>query len=364
MVLAFTVGNLISPIISLLPLSQIAAQDELLASSFYWGFMFLNFFILLFSLLLFDRVADILTNSAFPQLPKYILAIFLVSNIVIRTSFWSAHQQMLTFFSPLLCIYLTLNIVLADQLNPKKIYLIALLGGFLLLTYGNFLLLFPCILLAMTIQLFRSNKFWQLQMLKLFVPFILLFIFPIVMWFSILLMVNGSIYTHEVSAYRQFVWIFDKLSISFKDFYEQLISFTALYWVSIYRTVLIFLVGLFLLKIFNSLSQLKNKDKDYPTNYLLTRNWIAVVFTLYLFFFWLMGYYSERLTYTLVPIVLCLIVLELNMIISRGRALTVKLVYVLLLFLALGWVYRGVTFYEPYKELSETKKIEFLQTYI
>ena len=84
----------------------------------------------------------------------------------------------------------------------------------------------------------------------------------------------------------------------------------------------------------------------------------------YFIFFFFMGYYSERLTFTLVPIVLCLIILELNLLLARGRRLTVSLVYVLLLISALGWVFRGVTYPEPYKELSKTDSVESLQTFI
>ena len=77
-VLASAVGYTLSPLFAVLPIKNIAAQDELLADSFYWGFMLLNFTILVISLLLFDRIADILTDGKFPQFAKYIFAVFLV----------------------------------------------------------------------------------------------------------------------------------------------------------------------------------------------------------------------------------------------------------------------------------------------
>src|SRR5215204_6037 len=138
-VLASAVGYLLSPVFRVLQLQTAAAQDELLASSFYWGFMLLNFTILVISLLIFDRIADILSGGKFPAAAKYILAVFLISNVVIKTSFWSAHQQMLTILSPLLCVYICLRIVLANELKAKSVHRFAFLGGILLLCYGNFL---------------------------------------------------------------------------------------------------------------------------------------------------------------------------------------------------------------------------------
>ncbi len=363
-ILAFVVGNAISPIVSRLPAWSVASQDELLTSPIYWGFMLLNFLFLWLSLLLFDRIIDILTDHKFPQIPKYLLAFYLISNIVIKTSFWSAHQQMLTIFSPLLCILITLKIILAEDLNFKKLCCVSFFGGILLLTYGNFLILLPALILALTIQLFISGKLWQLKSIKFFLAIPIFFILPIAVWFSVLLLINGSIYSHEVSAYRQFVWVFDKLSISFNDFYQQFIFFATLYGISIYRTVLIFLVGLFFLKIYNWFVRYKEKQTAYPANYILSRNWIAALLGFYFTFFFFIGYYSERLTFTLVPVVLCLIILELNILLDRARALTVTVIYVLLLLLSLGWVYRGVTYPEPYKELSKKTSIERLQRII
>jgi len=363
-IIAFAVGQAISPIVSQLPAWPAADQDELLTSPFYWGFMLLNFLFLWLSLLLFDRIIDILTDHKFPQIPKYLLAVYLISNIVIKTSFWSAHQQMLTIFSPLLCIFLTLNIILAEDLNFKKLCFISFVGGILLLTYGNFLILLPALLLAVTIQLYISGKLRQRGSIKFFPAIPIFFILPIAVWFSVLLLINGSVYSHEVRAYRQFVWVFDKLSISFKDFYEQFIHFATLYGISIYGTVLIFLVGLLFLKIYNWLVRLKEKKSDYPANYRLSRNWILTLFVFYFAFFFFIGYYSERLTFTLVPVVLCLIVLELNILLDRARTLTVTVIYVLLLLLSLGWVYRGVTYPEPYRELSKKTSVELLQKVI
>ncbi|MEP6900220.1 MAG: hypothetical protein ABJA66_00640 [Actinomycetota bacterium] len=359
--LASSFGYLLAPIFAILPLQNFAAQDELLTDSFYWGFMLLNFTILVISLLLFDRIVDILTGGKFPQFAKYLLAVVLVSNVVIKTSVWSAHQQMLTILSPLLCIYFCLRIVLAEEPPPRKIYLISLIGGLLLLTYGNFLILFASVIVAISIQLYRSENFSRRTFKKFLIPSFVLFTFPTLLWSAILLVVNGRVYSHEVSAYRQFVWIFDKLLISFKDFYDQLISFTALYWTSIYRTVLVFIVALILLKIYNSIFQPKKDPAEISPNQFLMQSMLAIIFMLYLSFFWLMGYYGERLTFTLVPVVLCLIALELNEVISRGTALTVKAVYVLLLFCAFFWVYSNVNTYGPFKDLSKTNNFQYLR---
>ncbi|HEY8561284.1 MAG TPA: hypothetical protein VIL74_12985 [Pyrinomonadaceae bacterium] len=354
-VFASAVGYALSPVFKFLPLEFAAAQDALLASSFYWGFMLLNFTILVASLLVFDRVVDVLTERRFPPFLKYMLAVYLVSNVVIKTSFWSAHQQMLTILSPLLCVYLCLKIVLADELRAKDVYLSAFLGGVLLLTYGNFLVLCPALLLAVLIKLYRSGTFTIQRASRICVPAGLIFVAPMALWSLVLIKINGGVYTHEAVVYRQFVWVFDKLSVSFKDFYEQLIAFSAIYWTSLYRTVFPFLIALIALKTYNFFFN----RKPSPAEILSKRNsmagTIAVVLMLYALFFWLMGYYSERLAFTLVPVVLCLIVLELDRLLARARDLTIKAVYVVLLICAGFWIYSNVRAYGPFRDLSKNQ---------
>ncbi|HVE58570.1 MAG TPA: hypothetical protein VNB22_17180 [Pyrinomonadaceae bacterium] len=360
-VLASAVGYTLSPLFRVLPFKNIAAQDELLADSFYWGFMLLNFSILVLSLLIFDRITDILTDGKFPQLAKYILAVFLVSNVVIKTSVWSAHQQMLTIFSPLLCVYWCLRIVLADELKLKNILPVSLLAGLLLMTYGNFLVMIPAIVSAILIQLYRSGKFSFKTATKLCIPATLVFGAPMALWSAILIAVNGKVYSHEATVYRQFIWIFDKLSVSFKDFYDQLISFSVLYWTSLYRTVFVFLIALVLLKTYNFFFQPKNSQSEISASRNSMAGIISIILMLYAGFFWLMGYYGERLAFTLVPVVLCLIVPELNVWLSQGKALTVKAVYVLLLFCAGIWIYCNVKTYGPFKDLSKINTVQDLR---
>lgn len=350
--LASSVGYLLSPVFSMLPVQSIVAQDELLGDSFYWGFMLLNFGILVGSLLLFDRITDLLSDGRFPPLAKILLAVVLVSNVVVKTSFWSAHQQMLTILSPLLCIYWCLRIVLADELEARKIYPIAFLGGLLLLTYGNFLILFAAVIFAIAFKLYRSGKLSRQTVKRFLLPAIGLFTLPTLLWSAILLLVNGRVYSHEVSAYRQFIWIFDKLLISFKDFYEELFEFTVLYGTSIYRTVFVFLIALVVIKIYKSLFLTGKPETEVAPNNFSVKIILAVIFALYLLFFWLMGYYGERLTFTLVPVALCLIAFELNDLFTNGKALTVKIVYGLLIFCAVWWIYSNVNFYGPFKDLS------------
>jgi len=181
---------------------------------------------------------------------------------------------------------------------------------------------------------------------------IILFVTPVITWSAILISKNGRVYNHEIEVYRQFVWVKDKLSVSFGDFWEQFLMFSSIYWVSIYRTVLTFIIGLFLLKLIRLAGWRRSGSGQLPANYSLARNLIVAVFALYFVFFWFMGYYSERITYTLVPVVLCLIALELSVFAVRGMKWTSRILYVLLITLSLIWVYNGVTTFEPYKELT------------
>ncbi len=357
--LAYTFGHLAAPLVGVLPLSSLSAQDELLGKPTYWGFMILNFLFLMLAMLIFDKIADTLSSGTIPQYIKYTLSVFLASNVIIRTSFWSAHQQMLAIFVPLLCVYLTLRIALSTDLKLWKVHLVAIFGGLSLITYGNFLILFPMVLLALAVQILRTRTFTVTRAAAAFVPVIALFVTPVIGWSLILISKNGHVYNHEIEVYRQFIWIQDKLTISFHDFWEQFLAFTSTYWVSVYRTVLTFIIGLLVLKLIRFAGWLCFRSNEVPTNYSIARYLIVVAFSLYFLFFWMMGYYSERIAYTLVPIVLCLIVLELGVFAARGMKMTLRILYILLITLSLFWVYNGVTSYEPFKELTRINSAEF-----
>ncbi|MBS1798065.1 MAG: hypothetical protein JSS81_29885 [Acidobacteria bacterium] len=350
-VLAAAAGYGLAPLFRVLPVERFNGQDALLGSSFYWGFMLLNFLILVLSLLVFDRICGLVSDGKFPGFARFLLGVPLVSNVVIKTSVWSAHQQMLTILSPLLSVYFCLRIALAEKLEPKRIYGISLAGGLLMLTYGNFLILFAAVWLTLAFRLLKTGEFSWASIKRLLLPAFVLFTFPTLFWSAVLLIVNGAVYSHEVAAYRQFVWVFDKLAISFAAFREQFAEFSGFFWTSIYRTALVFLIAFALLKIYNFLTR-KKEAEETPGR--ASRQFVyALVFLLYLLFFWFLGYYGERLTFTLVPVVLCAIADELNLLLAAGKRLTVGVVYVLLLTCAAFWIYSNVNTYGPFKDLTK-----------
>lgn len=78
--------------------------------SMYVAYVCLNFIILLLALILFDKIANILTAGKISYISVLILSVFIASNFMSKAFFWTAHQQMMAFFMPLLSIYISIHI--------------------------------------------------------------------------------------------------------------------------------------------------------------------------------------------------------------------------------------------------------------
>ena len=121
-------------------------QDRiLLTGNFYLGYFILNILVLWLALFLFERIFyQIVKPSQFSDYAMYLLMVFIASNPITKAFFWTVHQQMFNLLTPLLCIYiLSRSDQLQKPLSFSQMASVFLLGGFLLLVYGNFILLLP-----------------------------------------------------------------------------------------------------------------------------------------------------------------------------------------------------------------------------
>jgi len=268
-----------------------------LKKSMYVGYVFLNFTVLLLALYFFEKIVRILTDGNISYTTILILSVFIVSNFMTKAFFWTAHQQMFAFLIPLLCIYISIKWL--KVMSTKNLYLYFLMLGFGMLMYGSFLILFVSALLYLCYILYDDKKLMSYHTFGFLFMSCMLFLLPIALWILFLKYNDVVYYSHEVVQYRQFVWIIDTLAISMKAFLSAL-----------YLNVMEFFITFSKLYLFVALfcsAVIVRKIKAQPA-FIFDRNTKLILLQLGCFavFFMLLGYYAERLTFALMPILLCL----------------------------------------------------------
>jgi hypothetical protein len=291
--------------------------------TFYISFVLLNILLVWLSLYLFEKIYLLLQGkSRYGMYVMYAVMVVIASNRVTKGFIWTVHQQMFALFTPLLCIYLLLRFIKKESLVPYKYNAaLALGGGLLLLVYGNFLLLLPVLLFGFTrnYRQYASPGGWK-KLIGRNVLLVLLFLLPTLGWIGLLKLNGISYYSQELVSYRQLVWIKDLLSISPVAFFTVLGKYSAAFIGSM-KDVWIVLAGAVTLLVLARAS------------WKMDRKVTAILFILGLFvtFYWLLGFYAERLTFTLAPVICCLLV-------ALGKqALYKKQVLYPLIVFALSW---------------------------
>ncbi|HOV10899.1 MAG TPA: hypothetical protein PLT47_09765 [Bacteroidales bacterium] len=264
---------------------------------YYLGYVLLNFIILFISFVLFKKICNHYASSDVNNLVLYALMIFLASNSVTKSYFWTAHQQMFVFLTPLLCLFLII------KLPQKNLSLIRLSGvsfllGTLTLAYGSFLLCLPCLLYAAFLVNKKHkglNNFLKMALISA------VFVAPTLLWMLILRLNGVTYYNHEADQYRQFVWIIDSLKVSPLFFLKTALG--NLYLFILTFRGLVFFLALFLALFFaGRLMCPHNKNEDSKKQVVGILFAMSMVFL----FFLCMGYYQVRLSFTMVPLLLCL----------------------------------------------------------
>ncbi|MBT9394964.1 hypothetical protein KLP40_17495 [Hymenobacter sp. NST-14] len=166
---------------------------------FYIGYVLLNYAVLLAALLLFRHLYYRLTAG---QGSPWVLAgllVVLVSNQITKAFFWTVHQQMFTFLVPPLLLCTALQLRNSARWRARLPGL-AVLGGLLALVYGSFVLALPVLLYGAWRP--RPPRL-PLRLLGL----VVLFLLPTLSWIALLQLRGVTYYNHEAVAYNQLVWL-------------------------------------------------------------------------------------------------------------------------------------------------------------
>jgi hypothetical protein len=299
----------------------------------YLGYVLINFFILLSALFLFDRIATRLTNDAIPKSLIFILSIFIVSNFVTKAFFWTAHQQMFTFLTPLLSIYICIEYI--QSISKKRMLLLSLLLGIGLLIYGNFLICFAAAIIYYAYHSIIQNKHYSLSQFAHVALCLILFLIPTISWILILKLNHITYYSHELVAYKQLIWIIETLNTSITAFI--LAATNNIH--SFFQTV--HCLYPFLALLIATISIRKYKTSFFMH---LSRETGIILLNVFCFltFYIMLGFYDARLTFTIMPVLLCLTVSQFT------QTCYLKKMQVLLLAIAIIWHYINVTSYGPF----------------
>lgn len=296
---------------------------------FYIGYVLLNYVVLLGALLLFRHLYYRLTAG---QGSRWILAallVFLVSNQIIKAFFWTVHQQMFTFLVPLLLLYVVLQL---HELPQWRAWLpgLAVLGGLLALVYGSFVLALPVLLYEAWRQQKAKPVITAFARLALLIG---LFALPTLLWIGLLKLRGVAYYNHEAEAYGQLVWLRASWQRPLPEFLALATHNFRLFLQTLPA------VGPFLLVALGLTGWLRlrhPKQSGYPLPQL------GALLLLQLGFLAGLGYYKERLTFMLVPLLLLVLAVVLARLpVRRSAGWAVGMA-------ALGWHLWQVLRYGPF----------------
>jgi len=292
------------------------------------GYIIINALALLFSLLLFDFL---LRRTGINQAVIFLLIPFMLFNEPVKTFFWTAHQQIFNILSPLCCIWLLDKISNSrNRISFIKFSLLSFLSGILLLLYGNFLLLLPVIIAGIWLKArFSSQRISVVAVLNV----VFFFLLPTLLWIMFLNVFASGYYSHELTSYRQLVWITDELQKGILPFLNRWIINTRIFMSSLHIPVLFIIIAFAL--------NLKKKIR-LPVSRLSLKMAAFIIFILFFLFHWALGFYASRLSFALVPPLLVIIALSMDhrFIISPYRYISFSVVLI--------WIVYQVASYGPF----------------
>ena len=279
---------------------------ELRFYGFYSGYVLLNGLTLLASLLLLSGLFEALTAGRGEAWQRYGLAWILVANPITKAFFWTAHQQMLAFLVPLFCLWLALRLA-ARPLAVGRLAGWALALGLLPLVYGSFVLAWPALAYGLVRR--AGGQRWG-QLASRLALSALLFGLPTLAWIALLRAHGTTYYNHEAVRYHQLVWLPEAWARPWPEFAAEVLTKLRGYVASLQVMGAWLLVGVGLLAA--TWWQRRAASRNYqlalpPLLPPATGPALAWVAGCFIGFFALLGYYPERLAYTLLPLVLCLL---------------------------------------------------------
>ncbi|GAB3634785.1 hypothetical protein GCM10027422_03750 [Hymenobacter arcticus] len=273
-------------------------------AGYYAGFVLLNGLALLVSMLLLRYLYMVLTTGQGAAWQFYALAWVLVANPITKAFFWTAHQQMFAFLVPLFCLALVLEVA-KRRLSSSQLAGLAFALGLLPLVYGSFVLAWPALAYGVVWAargVLSASRRWLPMVARLLLSG-LLFGLPTLLWIALLRTQGTAYYNHEAARFHQLVWLPEAWPLPWPEFSNVVATKLQAYAASIGVMRWWLLGGALLL----AATWWRRRLRGQPVLPAGTGPALGWVFGCFGLFFALLGYYPERLAYTLLPLVLCLL---------------------------------------------------------
>jgi hypothetical protein len=194
-------------IASLLTFAEFPPYVQLLIPG-WLPYVFLNFILLVISLMLFRRLIEPAAWTT--SLAVVLLGTLLIFNDVVKGFFWSAHTQMWNVLVPLISI----SVALAFLRRPTRSWQFMAASGALLgiglLAYGTLIIAVAAAVAAIALAYWMARERPPLLItLAKVCLFTAAAAAPSLIWMRILTMTTGSYYHPEFEDCREFVWMYD-----------------------------------------------------------------------------------------------------------------------------------------------------------
>lgn len=294
---------------------------------FYLAYVVLNFCLLLLSMLLLHSLAHRLAGASLDPAILLSLQVLFVACPITKAFFWVPHQQFFALFTPLLTVYLALEIA-SRKKTQVDLAAISALSGVMMLMYGSFLVVFGTVL----IMAYLSDRRWHLPHLA---RNLLLFLAPTLAWVIFCHWWIGAYHNHEVEVYRQLVWIVDALRVSPLQLLREGSVKLPVFLATLWQPQLLCLA-------MASATAVALLPRSARPEARLVLGPLLLTGLVLLLFLMAVGFYRDRLTYGLAPVCLCIFIHA----ISRHPGWAGQpLVWVLS---ALAWFCYSVASYGPF----------------
>lgn len=290
----------------------------------YLSFVILNVFILFLTLWLFYKLLSEFKISE----PLKIICLVLISiNRVVKAYLFAAHMQLFILLTPVLFMY-SIYCLYKSGFDTRKVFLHSILMGLLCLFYGSFIFYFPILFITSIFYFKRCS----VVLSKWYVYLIagVLCVLPTFLWVSVLTNSTGTYYNHEVEHYREYIWIKDKLSISFSAFIVTSIKFLFAFIYCILKSIVFYILVYLVVLYYANKKKLSIIKKDWFLQYNIM---------MILLFLLPLGFYQPRLLFIIAPILFLLTAVLLQECINLGFVNKQKLINVIYVIVLLQSIY-------------------------
>lgn len=294
--------------IAAVPVGELLGLSE--DGSYRVGYRLLNLLLLSAAILI---AWALLTRAAVDVVLRACVVAILVVNGVTKAFVWTAHTNMFNILVPLLLVVLAFSVLRRARWRLRTVFGVGLVSGFAFLAYGSLVLVVPVFVIARCVALHRARAFRVWPMVREAAVLAGSFVLPSVMWIGTVRAMTGSYYSAETSRYRQFVWIVDALRAGGGRFLDELGRNTLSFLDTIVSpdVLPIVIIATLVLAIPARRSEVQvcatDSVRQIRLQLMLAATIVVIVEAV---FQWSMGFYESRLTFSLVPPLLVMIVLR------------------------------------------------------